>query len=168
LPSFPTRILERRERERERERIYITCITPCLYTLLSCTVVVVVSQINVDIRIIPSFDESIMSDETIITAKEIEVVEKVEEKNEEVVEKIEEKNEEVVANVQEEDINTNVDSTNEDIITSNKDKKTPALKSKKKTVQKRATSSLSEILYTIKQNISYRKMLHVKVLLYYV
>ena len=84
-----------------------------------------------------------MSDETIITAKEIEVVEKVEEKNEEVVEKIEEKNEEVVANVQEEDINTNVDSTNEDIITSDKDKKT--------------TSSLSEILYTIKQNISYRK-----------
>ena len=84
-----------------------------------------------------------MSDETIITAKEIEVVEKVEEKNEE-----------VVANVQEEDINTNVDSTNEDSITSDKDKKTPALQSKKKTVQKRATSSLSEILYTIKQNIS--------------
>ena len=85
-------------------------------------------------------------------------VEKVDEKNEEVVEKVEEKNEEVVANVQEEDINTNVDSTNEDIITSDKDKKTPALKSKKKrNSAKRTTSSLSEILYLIKQNISYRK-----------
>ena len=41
-----------------------------------------------------------MSDETIITAKEIEIVEKVEEKNEEVVEKVDEKNEEVVEKIE--------------------------------------------------------------------
>ena len=81
-----------------------------------------------------------MSDETIITAKEIEVVEKIEEANEE-----------AVANVQK-DINTNVNISiaNEDITL--EDKKAPALKQTGKQV---TLPSSDEILLSIKSKISF-------------